>query len=665
MKRSLKILGIMSMGALMLTGCEDRVRTSVEEQIAARAESGNAEVAALFKQRDEGIAADLAERVGYISKIQEAREKLTLSLDRIPGEQEIATEAALSVEKVKEYGGASGSGHPLVAWRKSLINSDVKTDVASREKKYPGTFLESLLSAYSTFMAAQDRYWDGSMDMEEYAPFLTDYAQDAIQTDCGLGKSCSHSRRCVEGKCEGSPFLDDALFDWVFLHMQHLYYSKRLPEDTRATSHLRYWQLALGMQSETREGFKNFIHRLCETYALKPLVQKVADELKSEDPLKIAEEVKAKAGIALSEDAVFAALSLNTSCGGGEEVAAAFACLPLPDEFRAKAVMQPYYDQLICRLDALKAGNTESPFLSAVAVMKRQLQAMKAEYPLERMVEYPLLPETTSMYDASQRLVFEIGPLGAFLGQGRDPFSDSAAGRIALTELAEGETFALNSGNMKEIREAFLTNLKTIRLEGDPALRQGLISLQADGTYSALTLLSLATATTRLEEEEYANTLNQEVWLAGRRRVDGRNSRRATQMQLLSKDKLMKLNLNVVGSKVACTVVGFTGDAPVDEMPAPVAAVMVDGEGITMGALADGSTMGEADGSSPNAELNFAALSEWANKQMGPIVLGVRGGATWNDMMRPLGPLSFKCVDPACRMGEFRTKPNVYISYCK
>ena len=37
----------------------------------------------------------------------------------------------------------------------------------------------------------------------------------------------------------------------------------------------------------------------------------------------------------------------------------------------------------------------------------------------------------------------------------------------------------------------------------------------------------------------------------------------------------------------------------------------------------------------------------------------VKSGPTYNQMMRALGPLSFKCTDPARRVGEYRTKPNV------
>jgi len=658
------MVGLLTVGALLLTGCEDRVRQSVGERIATRADEGGKEIAAMFSERDKAITEALEEKVAYITKVQAAKEKLQLSLDRIPSEQEIATEAALSVDKVKEFGGGDSKEHPLVPWRKSLVDSDVKKNIREREVKYPGTFLETLIPAYLTFMDTQDQYWNESMDMEEYAPFLTGYVQDAMQVDCGEGRSCSHSRPCVNGKCEASPFVDDALFDWVFIHMQHLADANRLPEDTRMTSHLRYWQLALGMQSESRESFKNYIHRLCETYFLKGAVTAAVAELKVEDPVKIVAHLKEKVGLNVNETAVAGALSLNTHCGDKKTAAPAFACLALADEFRAKAVMQPYYDQLICRMDALKAQAENSPYIPAIDAMKAELQRMKQEYPLEKMVEYPVLPETTSMYDASQRLVLELGPKGAFLGQGRDPFQDSTAGRIALAELAEGEEFSLSSSNVKDVREAFLTNLKTIRTEGDGALRQGLISVQADASYDALRVLDMATATTRLEEEDYANTLNQEVWLAGRRKVDGRNSRRATQMQLLVGDKRMKLGLSKEGSKVSCTVVGFTGDAPVDEMPPPVGAAFLDGTNVSMGPLVD-NKMEAAAGTMVNAELNFAAVSEWANTQQGAIVLAVQNGTTWNDMMRTLGPLSFKCVDPACRAGEYRTKPNIYIGYCK
>ena len=663
MMRTLRIVGLLAAMLLLVTGCEERVQKTVGDKIKERAEAGNGEIDAMFKERDEEIRTALEEKVGYIQKVQAEKAKLLVSLDRIPSEQEIATSAGLSVDKVKEFGGGDVKEHPLVPWRKSLMDSKVKGELQTREKKYPGTFLENLIPAYFSFMDSQDKYWAESMDMEEYAPFLEAYAKDAMQEECGPGKTCSHSRRCVEGKCAKSPFVDDALFDWVFLHMQHLADANKLPEDTRMTSHLRYWQLALGLESLSREGFKNYIHRLCETYFLKGKVVAAAGELKTKDPVKLTKHLNEKVGLPVNEESVVAALALNTHCGSEDVAAPAFECLGLADEFRAKAVMQPYYDQLICRMDALKKQAPDSPFASAVDAMKEELQRLKQEYPIEKMVEYPVLPETTSMYDASQRLVLEMGPKGVFLGERRDPFKDSTAGRIALTELAEGEEFSLTSSSVKSIREAFLTNLKTLRTEGDPALRQGLISVQSDGSYDALRVLDMATATTRMDEEDYQNTLNQEVWLAGRRKVDGRNARRATQMQLLASDKKMKLNLSNEGSKVACTVVGFTGDAPVDEFPAPVAVAFLDGENVKMGALAD-SKMETADGTMPNAQFNLAEASKWANGQQGAIVLAVRSGASWNDMLRTLGPLSFKCVDPACRAGEYRTKPNVYISSC-
>ena len=86
------------------------------------------------------------------------------------------------------------------------------------------------------------------------------------------------------------------------------------------------------------------------------------------------------------------------------------------------------------------------------------------------------------MYDASQRLVLEVGPKGAFLGDRRNPFKDYTG--TALVELAEGEEFGLSGKSVKAVREAFLANLQTIRAEGEPALRQGLIALHADGSYA-------------------------------------------------------------------------------------------------------------------------------------------------------------------------------------
>ena len=115
-----------------------------------------------------------------------------------------------------------------------------------------------------------------------------------------------------------------------------------------------------------------------------------------------------------------------------------------------------------------------------------------------------------------------------------------------MVELAEGEEFGLSGKSVKAVREAFLANLQTIRAEGEPALRQGLIALHADGSYDARLVMDSATSTTNLDEEQYGNTLNQEVWLAGRRKVDGRNTKRATQLQLLKGDKRMKMSLGTL-----------------------------------------------------------------------------------------------------------------------
>ena len=660
MKQNLALIGVLAIGAVAVSGCEDGVRVSLKERIETRANEGMAEFDEMLKKRDEAIRAGLEEKVAFITTVQQKKKELTAKLDRVPSEQEIASEAGLSAEKVREFGGGDAKEHPLVPWRKSLVKPEVKSQAEARQTKYPGTFLEGLLPAYVSFLDTQDQYWTDSMGMEDYAPFLEGYAKDAMQVDCGEGRSCSHSRRCIEGKCEASPFVDDALFDWVFLHMQHLADARRLPEDTRMTSHLRYWQLALGLESQSREGFKNYIHRLCEMYLLEKGVQAAVTELKNEDPAQIVEHMKTKSGMTVSTDAVTAALLLNTDCG--DKPAPPFECLSLADEFRAQAVMQPYYDQLLCRMEALEKQAPESPYLTAVKAMKAEIADLKMEYPIEKMVAYPALPETTSVYDASQRLVLEVGPKGAFLGDRRNPFKDYTG--TALVELGEGEEFGLTGKTVKAVRDAFLTNLTTIRAEGEPALRQGLIALHAEGSYDARLVMDLATSATNLDEEQYGNTLNQEIWLAGRRKVDGRNTKRATQLQLLKGDKRMKMSLGTPSGKLSCTVVGFTGDAPVDELPEPVAAAVLTSDSLTVGALIEGKKMEAADAEVKNDELVPAAVSGWADQQRGAVVLAVKSGPTYNQMMRALGPLSFKCTDPACRVGEYRTKPNVYVAAC-
>ncbi len=666
MMRCLKVVVALLSVTFLSTGCEDRVRETLGQRIEARAVEGHSEIEKLLAERDKSITEDLGTRVGYISKIQDARDRLTASLGRIPSDQEIATEISVSADKVKEFGGQDVKKHPLIEWRKGLVDPDVEKDLKGREKKYPGTFLEKLIPFHLTFLDTQDKYWTDASGLEEYSAYLKDYAVDAAPQGCQPDGGCPLGRRCVEEKCEVNPFYDDALFDWVFLHVQHLYDARRLPEDTRATSHLRYWQIGLGYETVSRQDFKTYIHRLCETFALKPMVEAVKKEKKEGNPSVIAKILKDEKGIAVSEDAVFAAMNLGGACGE-EDAAVAFACLPLADEFREKAVMIPYYDQLLCRLKSLKEGSPDSPYMVAVDFMMSELERERNRYPLEKMVEYPVLPDTISIYAASQRLVLEMGAEGAFLGQGRDHFGDPTAGRIALAELEECEAFSL-SKNYKTVRENYLTNLQTIRAEGDPALRQGLISIQAAADMPALNVLKMATATTSLDEEAYANTLNQEVWLAGRRRIDGRNTRRATQLQLLQGDARMNVK---VGGELSgdCKVVGFTGDAPVDEMAPPVAAVIISGGELKAGpfdAERKGYSVAEVQGTMPTGELNYMALSDWASNQAGPIVLGIKGSdVKWGDLIAPLGPLSFKCTDPACQMAEFRTKPNIYVAACR
>ena len=72
-------------------------------------------------------------------------------------------------------------------------------------------------------------------------------------------------------------------------------------------------------------------------------------------------------------------------------------------------------------------------------------------------------------------------------------------------------------------------------------------------------------------------------------------------------------------------------------------AAILSSDTLMVGALSEDKKMETADAEVKNDELVPAAVSGWADQQRGAVVLAVKSGPTYNQLMRALGPLSFKC----------------------
>ena len=80
MKQNLALVGLLAVGAVAISGCEDGVRESLKERIEARANDGMAEFDEMLKKRDEAIRAGLDEKVAFITTVQQKKKELQAKL---------------------------------------------------------------------------------------------------------------------------------------------------------------------------------------------------------------------------------------------------------------------------------------------------------------------------------------------------------------------------------------------------------------------------------------------------------------------------------------------------------------------------------------------------------------------------------------------------------
>jgi hypothetical protein len=209
MARSLWVALGALVASLLFFGCEQRVKDTVQERLAARAAEGKKKLDALYAERDERIRKGLED----------------LNLSNLEWDEE--------------------SEHPLVGWRQKVTTESPVLDTLKVEApKYPGTDLEKDIPKDIAYFDAQMKFWrePAAGDASEYNAFLGGYATAN-----------------PDGR-----FADDALFDEVFLHAMRSFELFKVKPENRATSVFRYWQLAFDFPSLPSEAFMPYIARLCE-----------------------------------------------------------------------------------------------------------------------------------------------------------------------------------------------------------------------------------------------------------------------------------------------------------------------------------------------------------------------------------------------------------------
>jgi hypothetical protein len=678
MIRGSQVLLVCLLALMFSVGCEDDVKRSLHDKIMARAEEGMARIksnldvrdlalketlTAVLAKMDEAdkanadfirvraeLTAKLAEAGGEAPAVsvtdlqkESARQALVGKLGTEPGADAIQAEVERVQELLEKNLSAIARPHPLLAWRKSQDPKATVAELRTMEKSYPGTDLEQHIPLLIEFLSTQSSFWAGEMDSREYIMYLEQYAAESPQ----------------------GPFYDDAMFDIAFVHAVHFYKASVLPIDTRLTSHTKYFQMLFGVERDGREPFNPYIRRVCRGFQLMSAVDGAASDLQKETKrLASALEIAEKLGV--EELDVVAALGLSHHrCGGeeGADAASAFNCADMPDEFRGMAIMNPYYDGLLCRLDSMKETLASSPWVGAVARLRTTFARAQADYPMEAFGEYPVFGSTFAYAPASQRLVLEIGPQGVFFGDDRNPLLGNGQGRVTL-ESSEDNSYVLTSSGAGKLQSKVAKTLSEVRVNGN----QGLVGVKADGGYGASAVLTAALAPMALSEEERQSTLNQETWLVGRRRVDGSNMQKAQQLLLLGPKARMTVKVSGAAGSGQCSIVGYTG-APIvtEELPSPTAAVMLRSDRVSAGTFGEGNTSVASAGiKAASADVDWKALSAWATDQKDAVILGIDSGSSWSTALQALTALSWKCTEDGCKAGEPRDgKPNVYVARCK
>ena len=547
MIRGLRAALLGGLVVVALTGCETRVKESLEQKLQARADEGRKKVEAMLLERHATV-----------------KEKLP-----------------------KDFAWDGAGEHPLQAWRVETAKLGYESKLSDMEPKYPGTQLQKDLRTLAAFPDTQRKYWSDAMDIQEYYQFLRGYAKDN----------------------PASPFMDDIIFDEVFVHASRLFTLKDVKPEDRPTSVFRYWQLAFDLPSKEGEGFGVYVVRLCEELGTDEYVAKLAGN--DEDLTKELKDY----------------------------------CKEIPFEFRHIAIMAPYYDLLTRKLQQVKTERPDSPYVPVVDYLSEVFAAEK-EALAKEFEEYPVLPDTMAATPAPVRLAIEIGPRGL-------KFADE------WMQQSEEGAYALTGAVAEQVRPDLIKKLNDVRAAGAPDLKSGEVFLLSAREVPAGAAIALATAPIDGEE----NTLNQVVYLVGRRRFDGTNARASVPVMLAKGVPPVTIGINE--GTMTCTPYGFSGE-PAAEMPPATAALIVSKDRIIGGALnAETGALEALTLDMAFAELDLKKISDWAGEQKDSILVGVAEDATYDQLLQVSGPSAFRCKKADCTDAELRSTPKTILAICK
>ncbi|GMV39222.1 MAG: hypothetical protein AMXMBFR64_09380 [Myxococcales bacterium] len=549
------------LGALVvvaLTGCETRVKESLEQKLQARADQGRKTVEGMLQERN-------------------ATAKDTLPKD------------------LASWGGEGQ--HPLITWRKDIAGLGYDAKLRDMEPKYPGRDLQKDLRTLATFLENQKKFW--SQDFATMTPSDYSYAlQEYYQFLKGYGAANP-----------GGKFNDDIQLDEVLLHAKGLFDLRNVSAENQPTAMFRYWQFVFDIPTKDGEAFVFYVARLCDELNNPEYVAKMS--------------------------------------GGDEGLAKELQgfCKDIPFEFRHIAIMAPYFELLSRKLARLKEVNPESPYIAVVDYLTGMFQEQKASLAKE-FEEYPVLPDTMAATPAPLRLAIEIGPRGL-------RFADE------WLQQDEAEGYTLSLAAAQQIRPDLIKKLNDVRAAGAPDLKSGEVFVLAAKGVPAGAVVALATAPVEAEE----NTLNQVVYLVGRRRFDGTNVRASVPV-LLTKGA-PEMNVGFPAGAVACAPFGYSGE-PSAEVPAPTAALLISNDRVTGGAI--NPETGAIDALSldlPVAEADAKKVSDWVGEQRDAVLIGVAAGAPWEQLHLATGPSAFRCKKPDCSDAELRATPKSILAICK
>ena len=538
--------------ALVMSGCETRVKESLQEKLLARAEQGKKKVTEMLAERNAAV-----------------KEKLP-----------------------KDFAWTGEGEHPLQQWRVESADLGYEAKLKAMEPKYPGTKLQKELRSLATFLETQRKYWKSTAepigsDVLEYYSFLKGYGKDNPD----------------------SPFIDDILFDEVFLHASRLFTLKDVKPEDQPTSVFRYWQLAFDLPSKESEGFGVYVARLCDELGQEELVSKLA---KGDEELK---------GRLLG------------------------FCKDIPFEFRHIAIMSPYYDLLIQRLEQVRKQVPGSAYVPVVEYLIGLFTAEKEKLAKE-FEEYPVLADTMAATPAPVRLALEVGPRGV-------KFADQ------WMEQSEEETFSLSAADSTRLRDEIIKKLNEVRLAGEPDMKSGELFVLVSKDTKVGPAVTLATAPLAAEE----NTLNQVIYLVGRRRFDGTNARASIPVILL-KDAVAQ-TIPYPNGSVTCSPFGYSGEAT-NELPAATAAVFARDGKIIAGVLnPETKAMDAIAFEMPYDQLDRKKLSDWVTEQADAVLVGADDSAAWEDLIRAAGPVAFRCKKADCTDSELRGTPKTVLATCR